>query len=221
MGKVLGDMARDRRMKSIRPALRLLGLGLVIGSLVYTPSDTRAEERTTLDKPITATWQEIAGAIGATQSAKLQNAYPLRNGAAAGVNHAEELHCLALNIYFEARSEPHDGQRAVAHVVLNRVENPKFPSTICQVVRQGGEQVRHRCQFSWWCDGRSDRPAKGKVWDSAQALARAIYWGYSQDPTDGAMWYHADYVAPSWGAHFERGPKIGRHIFYRANEERS
>ncbi|MEM7223234.1 MAG: cell wall hydrolase [Pseudomonadota bacterium] len=218
-------MARDRRIGSIRPTLRLLGLGFAIatfslGQGLFNADMARAEELT-LDKPITATWQEIAGAIGATQSAKLQNAYPLRDGAAARVDHGEELHCLALNIYFEARSESDEGRRAVAHVVLNRVQDPKFPSTICQVVQQGGEQVRHRCQFSWWCDGLSDRPANIKAWNAAQALARTIYWGHSQDPTEGAMWYHADYVMPSWGAHFERGPKIGRHIFYRANEERS
>ena len=181
----------------------------------------RADNGTSLDKPAVPAWHEAARLIGATQSAKLQSAYPLWGGAQAGVNHAEEQNCLALNIYFEARSEPDEGKRAVAHVVLNRVSDPMFPSTICQVVRQGGERIKHRCQFSWWCDGRSDRPAKGEVWDGAKALARSVYWGHSQDPTDGAMWYHADYVSPSWGAHFKRGPKIGRHIFYLNNEERS
>jgi hypothetical protein len=132
----------------------------------------------------------------------------------------DELHCLALNIYFEARSEPSKGQRAVAHVVMNRVADRRFPDTVCKVVRQGGERIRHRCQFSWWCDGRSDRPRNLGIWERARAMAQDVYWGRSQDPTEGALWYHADYVMPSWGRVFERGPKIGRHIFYHGRNER-
>ncbi len=132
----------------------------------------------------------------------------------------EELHCLALNIYFEARNEPHEGQYAVAHVVMNRVADSRFPDTACKVIRQGGERVRHRCQFSWWCDGLSDRPRNGRVWERAQTMAQDVYWGRSEDPTQGALWYHADYVMPYWGRVFERGPKIGRHIFYLGHKER-
>ena len=129
---------------------------------------------------------------------------------------AAELNCLALNIYFEARSEPEEGKLAVGHVVMNRVVNRRFPSTVCGVVRQGGELRRHRCQFSWWCDGRSDKPRNRREWQKSSQIALSIYWGQSEDPTDGALWYHADYVKPGWRKHFERGPKIGRHIFYRA-----
>ncbi len=129
---------------------------------------------------------------------------------------AAELNCLALNIYFEARSEPDEGKLAVGHVVMNRVMNRRFPSTVCGVVRQGGELRRHRCQFSWWCDGRSDKPRNRREWQKSGQIALSIYWGQSEDPTAGALWYHADYVKPSWRKHFERGPKIGRHIFYRA-----
>ncbi|MDH3593714.1 MAG: cell wall hydrolase [Rhodospirillales bacterium] len=133
----------------------------------------------------------------------------------------EELNCLALNIYFEARNEPSKGQAAVAHVVLNRVSDPRFPDTVCKVVRQGGERVRHRCQFSWWCDGLSDRPRNRKVWEASKAMAGDVYWGRSEDPTNGAMWYHADYVMPYWGRVFKRGPKIGRHIFYHGRKQRT
>jgi hypothetical protein len=132
----------------------------------------------------------------------------------------EELDCLALNIYFEARNEPSEGQAAVAHVVLNRVSDPRFPDTVCSVVRQGGERVRYRCQFSWWCDGLSDRPRNQKVWEASKAMARDVYLGRSEDPTSGALWYHADYVMPYWGRVFERGPKIGRHIFYHGRKQR-
>jgi spore germination cell wall hydrolase CwlJ-like protein len=133
----------------------------------------------------------------------------------------EELNCLALNIYFEARNEPSEGQAAVGHVVLNRVSDPRFPDTVCKVVRQGGEQVRHRCQFSWWCDGQSDRPKNREVWEMSKAIAGDVYWGRWADPTNGALWYHADYVMPRWGRVLERGPKIGRHIFYLGRKQRT
>ncbi|MFQ6017247.1 MAG: cell wall hydrolase [Kiloniellaceae bacterium] len=127
----------------------------------------------------------------------------------------DEVACLALNIYFEARGEPDAGKLAVGHVVMNRVSSPRFPGTVCEVVRQGGDLRRNRCQFSWWCDGRSDKPKNKQEWQRSSEFALGVYWGQSQDPTEGALWYHADYVKPAWRKKFERGPKIGRHIFYR------
>lgn len=126
----------------------------------------------------------------------------------------DEINCLALNIYFEARSEPLDGKLAVGHVVMNRAEAKGFPNKICDVVKQGGEDRRHKCQFSWWCDGRSDLPRNPQAWKESQVLARLVYWGYSADPTGGALWYHADYVKPIWRLKLSRGPMIGRHQFY-------
>ena len=126
----------------------------------------------------------------------------------------DELFCLAQNIYFEARSEPTAGRRAVAHVVMNRVASPRFPSTVCEVVRQGGESRRYKCQFSWWCDGQSDDVTNAKAWKDAERLASFVYWGLSKDMTGGALFYHADYVKPQWRNAFNKGPTIGRHIFY-------
>lgn len=131
------------------------------------------------------------------------------------------LECLALNIYFEARSEPALGRRAVGHVVMNRVNHDGFPNSVCGVVRQGGSRVPHRCQFSWWCDGRSDTPYNRVLWLKSLKLALEIYTGFSEDPTGGALWYHADYTKPSWSRAFQRGPKIGHHIFYRENRPKS
>ncbi len=133
----------------------------------------------------------------------------------------DELHCLALTIYFEARGEPEDGKLAVAHVVMNRMKDSRFPDTICRVVQQGGEQVRHRCQFTWWCDGLSDRPQNLRQWQKSKSLARTVYWGDRPDPTGGALWYHADYVAPTWAQAFSRTSQIGRHIFYQRSEPKS
>ncbi len=130
-----------------------------------------------------------------------------------------ELECLALTIYFEARGESDTGKLAVGHVVMNRAQHPLFPPGVCQVVRQGGEKLRYRCQFTWWCDGRSDQPRNRQAWERSKTLARAIYWDYSRDPTAGALWYHADYARPRWRASLARGPKIGRHVFYRLMED--
>lgn len=131
-----------------------------------------------------------------------------------GLDIESEIQCLALNIYFEARSESDAGKRAVGHVVMNRVADPRFPGWVCEVVRQGGESPRNHCQFSWWCDGRSDEPRDRGSWIRSWEAAYRVFWGYSEDPTDGALWYHADYVKPAWRKLMGKGNKIGRHIFY-------
>ena len=132
----------------------------------------------------------------------------------------KEIGCLALNIYFEARSESESGMLAVGKVVMNRVADGRFPGTVCDVIRQGGEVTLHRCQFSWWCDGQSDLPLNSRSWQLAQSLARDIYWNRVDDPSGGALWYHADYVSPYWRTAFKRGPQIGRHIFYADKAKR-
>lgn len=131
----------------------------------------------------------------------------------------EEIACLALNIYFEARGEPDEGKFAVSHVVMNRVASDRFPDTVCEVIRQGGETALYRCQLSWWCDGQSDTPQSQADWELSNEIALNVFWGRSADPTGGALWYHADYVSPPWRRDFEAGPKIGRHIFYRTTDQ--
>lgn len=130
------------------------------------------------------------------------------------------LRCLALNIYWEARSEPLEGQIAVAAVTLNRMRDHRFPDNICDVVRQGGEVRRHRCQFSWWCDGKKDEPLEATAWHRANTLARLAVNDILEDPTDGALWYHADYVDPFWADAKVKLTKIGRHIFYDLPRDR-
>lgn len=122
--------------------------------------------------------------------------------------------CLALNVYHEARDQGPIGEMAVAHVVLNRVESNKFPNSICGVVSQGGYQRRNRCQFSWYCDGKSDKPFDEKSWARAQEVAKAALTDGSEDPTDGALYYHAHYVSPKWAKSFRLTATIGDHNFY-------
>ena len=125
----------------------------------------------------------------------------------------KEAHCLALNLYHEARGETAEGVIAVAHVVLNRVKSKFYPNTICEVVRQGGER-RNRCQFSWWCDGRSDAAKDKQAMATMNVIAHAVMRGVIQDPTNGATFYHATYVNPYWAKTMAAQTKIGKHIFY-------
>jgi N-acetylmuramoyl-L-alanine amidase len=122
-------------------------------------------------------------------------------------------HCLALALYWEARTEGRDGMLAVASVILNRVAHPAFPSSVCAVVRQGGEEPP--CQFSWWCDGKSDRPSDAQAWSLAQRLARAALAKPPPDQTRGALFFHNTSIATPWLRKRTRTAQIGRHIFYR------
>ena len=136
-------------------------------------------------------------------------------------------HCLALNIYHEARSESLAGQYAVADVVLNRVESPRFPNTVCEVVHQAklskwhlerGREVpiRNKCQFSWFCDGKSDTPSEKDAWQrSIQVAVSIMKHNRFRGITEGSDHYHTEYVDPYWNKNMELVGSIGYHIFYR------
>lgn len=132
----------------------------------------------------------------------------------AELTRSANLDCLALNIYHEARGEPETGKIAVAQVVMNRVSDRRFPNDVCAVVKQRGKLSSTGCHFSWWCDGRSDEPREPSAWADSRLLAQKIFDGGMEDPTGGALWYHADYVQPGWREGKIQGAKIGQHIFY-------
>ena len=129
--------------------------------------------------------------------------------------------CLAQNIYYESRGSNLADMAAVANVVMNRTKDRRYPDTICGVVRQGkknadGSMKRNACQFSWYCDGKSDWPAKGDAWYKAQMIAyQMIEHGKYRGLTEGATHYHATYVNPRWAADLTLIGRIGEHIFYR------
>jgi len=126
----------------------------------------------------------------------------------------ESQRCLAQAIYFEARSEPLSGWAAVADVVINRALDARYPATICGVVFQG-EYRRHKCQFSFACDGLSDEAQNQRLWQRAMRLAGNKLIDFRAHPlTARATHYHADYVDPYWNQSMVRLTKIGRHIFY-------
>ena len=119
--------------------------------------------------------------------------------------------CLALAMYWEARGEGRQGMEAVGAVVLNRVYDRRFPNNTCHVVMQGGE--RPPCQFSWWCDGKSDRPKDYKAWQKAMNIADTMLHRRHSDPTRGALFFHSTSVSPGWQR--RKTARIGNHIFYR------
>ena len=123
------------------------------------------------------------------------------------------LMCLAMNVYHEARSEPMVGQYAVAHVVINRVESSRWPDDICSVVHQGLSKGKHRCQFSWYCDGKSDKTYEELAWAKALVVADNVLTGRVADVTKGATHYHALYVNPQWSAALETTVTFGSHKF--------
>jgi N-acetylmuramoyl-L-alanine amidase len=123
--------------------------------------------------------------------------------------------CLALTVYWEGRAEPPEGQRAIAHTVLNRADSEGFPAGVCGVVTQGDENERFRCQFHWWCDGKADEPVEEAAWRAAIAVARAAMAGGTSDPTGGALFFHNGTVNPDWSAQRVFLAGIGRHSFYR------
>ena len=136
--------------------------------------------------------------------------YALVDRYSAGAPLSEEANCLATAVYFEARGESLDGQLAVARVVMNRAASGKYPTSWCAVVKQPWQFsfVRHG-QFPWV-------DTSSTAWARAQGIARlAMANVVPSVPTD-CLWYHADYVSPSWGRRLNQVSKIGAHIFYSA-----
>ncbi len=141
-----------------------------------------------------------------------------------------ETNCLALNIYFEARDQVIKGQIAVALVTINRVNSKRFPNTFCKVVKQAnwrnGHVVRNKCHFSWFCDGKPDKPKDKIAWKVAYTVAKAMLeqpgghiknygkrWKVN-DFLHGATHYHRKDIDPYWNRKMLKIATIGDHVFY-------
>jgi len=133
-----------------------------------------------------------------------------------------EYHCLASNIYWESRNQSLNGKVAVGQVVLNRVDSTAYGDSICGVVKQtkyypsGGINL-HDCQFSWYCDGKSDIPWEREkhIYEESFMLAVRLLENRPMDFTEGATHYHNNKVNPYWADSLERVTRIDDHIFYR------
>ena len=146
---------------------------------------------------------------------------------AFGADFNDEMKCMADNMYWESRNQSFRGLIAVGNVVMNRVADSRFPNTICEVVKQGPEikswksgeyfPKRDRCQFSWYCDGKSDEiPSQDKaLYEVIRAMAVKVSTGFFGDITNGATHYHAYYVRPDWAGTKTPTVRVDAHIFYR------
>lgn len=140
---------------------------------------------------------------------------------------SKDLHCLAMNVYHESRSENLAGKYAVADVVMNRVRDDRYPSDVCSVVYQAETKPswkdptilvpkRNRCQFSWYCDGKNDDATDEDAWEEAVYVSyRMLHVGKFRGITEGATHYHTTYVNPYWAPSLQQVGTIGSHIFYR------
>jgi len=161
----------------------------------------------------------------------------------------KELWCLSQNIYFEARAESYSGKQAVANVTRNRLKSEAHPNTYCGVVKEGpvreswktrqdktldkSERIyyprKHRCQFSWWCDGEKDTiwvqymngttiDSNMSAWRDAVHIALDTISNHLYDNTSGATYYYAhNIVYPNWAKVYEITEVIGNHTFMRPN----
>lgn len=138
------------------------------------------------------------------------------------IEYQKERECLAQNIYHEAMGESELGQRAVAYATINRTKDDRYATTICEVIHQAvldkkGNPVRNKCQYSWYCDGKSDEIEDQEAYDRALAVATIVIntYGNSFDPTMGATMYHTEDVKPNWRKSFSKTTEIENHIFYK------
>jgi hypothetical protein len=142
-------------------------------------------------------------------------AMPLLARAASFWDKERSLRCLAEAIYYEARSESEDGQKAVAQVVLNRVRSPAYPGSVCGVVYQGPMRAGGGCQFTFTCDGSLASQPSGASWLRAKRLAAAALAGEVYAPVGLATHYHTQQVVPTWAFKLVKSAVIGSHSFYR------
>jgi len=123
--------------------------------------------------------------------------------------------CLAEALYFEARGESVKGQFAVAEVILNRVDDPSYPNTVCGVIHQGTGR-KYQCQFTFTCDGSPDTIREQDAFRRVGIVAKLMVEGATRSLTHGATHYHTRAVSPRWARQFSRTATIGVHYFYRA-----
>lgn len=125
--------------------------------------------------------------------------------------------CMAIALYFEARSEPVVAQYRVAEVIVNRVESPKYPDNVCAVVKQDLGPKDHDCQFSFYCDGKDEVIANVDAFEEVLDVTLDVLSDdYTPALPTGTMWYHTQASKPSWASRLKRVGAVGAHYFYKA-----
>jgi spore germination cell wall hydrolase CwlJ-like protein len=210
------DAARNVGMKKALAIVAWIAIAALPGCRrdVDQPAPAVAPPMATQDK-VQALEQKAATGNSATpsdaeiirrpeaQAVDPSGAEPMDNG----------LTCLARTIYWEARGESTAEMEAVANVVMNRLGHDGFPDTVCEVVKQGHEQGA--CQFSWWCDGRSDQAREDESYAIAKEIARRALNLQLADRTDGALYFHQRKTVPGWAAKYIKTAEIENFVFYK------
>jgi N-acetylmuramoyl-L-alanine amidase len=221
--------AQDLQALNVPAAVRTLDV-----NAAAKPFGTAAQAVATVARPAVAATTAIATVTGAvlqarpaqavtlplaTPSMATEAAWLYKNGwplyalvdkFSTGATLDEQGSCLATAVYFEARGESLEGQLAVAHVVMNRAKSGRYPPDYCSVVKQPA-------QFSFVRNGQFPTIDEGcTAWARAQGIARLAMADVVPSVSNDVLWYHATYVAPSWGRRLNMAQKIGAHIFYRA-----
>ena len=129
---------------------------------------------------------------------------------------SNEIECMAMNLYWESRNQTVNSMYAVAEVVMSRIKDKRWPNTVCGVIKQ---KKRGVCQFSWYCDGKSDEPwlhipEERMAWKLAGIVAKVVLEYGPSDLTKGALWYHSNKVRPYWSYVYRPIKVIEDHIFY-------
>ena len=188
----------------------IFGLALSGAAMADTPVKTLVEQEQRALKALSkdkreALFQRPETELTYTKDWLAQNAEP-KGG--------PQWRCLAEALYFEARGESVKGQFAVAEVILNRVDNPRYPDTVCGVIHQGTGR-KYQCQFTYTCDGHKEVISEPQAFKQVGRVANLMINGGQRSLTKGATHYHTRAVRPKWSKKFPRTATIGVHHFYR------
>ena len=196
---------------------------VVVASLVFLPQISVADtQRKVIDKlekfehkniSNLDPW-DVAHFFGMTKVRRPSEWTSLKLLSLPGPKSDKQMSCLAEALYFEASGEPIKGQLAVGEVILNRVEDTRYPSSICKVVNQGTGR-RFACQFTYTCDGKLETVHERKPYEMSLKIAKILLPTHDRKLPRGSTHYHSNYVNPKWSKKFKRVANFGRHIFYR------
>lgn len=190
------------------------------------------DPKAALDESLGALFGAERAALGTLPSARVRQlmSEPARSAATPSIRYdraflaslpvakgGEPWKCLSEALYFEARGESVEGIFAVAEVILNRVDSPNYPDSVCDVVHQGTGK-RYQCQFTYTCDGQREVIGEPTAYRRVAKVARLMLDGAPRQLTDGATHYHTKAVSPRWSRVYERTTTIGFHHFYRQPE---
>ncbi len=222
--KALGEAFRWRSREITCAATLLVTASCVPLQAAPAPVDTVAEAASlpSAPRPEPMVLRDVAP----TEASRINASIPFTSEvnprapstvfrAAGPADQFRSLQCLAEAVYYEARSESEDGQRAVAQVVLNRVRHPAYPGSVCGVVYQGPLRAGGGCQFTFTCDGALVRIPSGEDWTRARRIAAEALAGFVYAPGGLATNYHTHQVLPDWAFRLAKTNVIGNHIFYR------